>query len=82
MKIVYFVNTTDNTKDILCGFCSEKYPDKEKLADIINEQIENAGFLDCYEDFEGVQEVGRALAYNGYAQYQEYEFGVENIVVV
>lgn len=82
MKVVYFVDTSDNHKDELCVFDPEKYTDKEKLASAINKQIESAGFLDSYEDPEGAWEIGRSLAYNGYAQYQEYEFGVEDVELI
>lgn len=79
MKLVYFVDTLDNHKEELCVFHPNEYEDKEKLASAINKQIENIGFLDSYDDAEGVYEVGRSLAYNGYAQYQEYEFGIEEV---
>lgn len=82
MKVVYFVDTSDSHKDELCVFDPEKYTDKEKLASAINKQIESAGFLDSYEDPEGAWEIGRSLAYNGYAQYQEYEFGVEDVELI
>lgn len=82
MKVVDFVDTSDNHKDELCVFDPEKYTDKEKLASAINKQIESAGFLDSYEDPEGAWEIGRSLAYNGYAQYQEYEFGVEDVELI
>ena len=73
MKLVYFVDTLDNHKDSLCVFNPEDYQDKEVLTNAIYKEIESAGFLDVYDDPEGVYEIGRSLAYNGYAKYQEYE---------
>ena len=37
---------------------------EKKIAEAINKEIESMGFLDSYEDPEGVLEIGRSLAYN------------------
>lgn len=76
-KICWFVDDTDEHKDFIGIF--EDSQDKEKIADAINKEIENMGFIDSYEDPEGVWEIGRSLAYNNYAEYANYEFAIENI---
>jgi hypothetical protein len=82
MKVVYFVNTKDNHKDELCVFEEERLSvDRESLADDINNQIKVAGFLE-EENPEVLWEIGRSLAYTGYASCQEYEFGIESVVKI
>ena len=76
-KICWFVDDTDGHKDFICVFNDSE--DKEKIAEAINKEIESMGFLDSYEDPEGVLEIGRSLAYNNYALYGEYEFTIENV---
>ena len=39
MKLVYFVDTTDNHKDEVCVFNPKDYPKKEDLATAINKNI-------------------------------------------
>lgn len=82
MKAVYFVDTLDNHKDVLCVFNPSDYTNNEKLANAIHIQIDNAGFLEHYDNPEAMCEIGRSLAYNGYAQYQEYEFGIEEVKLI
>lgn len=76
-KICWFVDKLDNYKDFIGIFDDSE--DKEKIAEAINKEIESMGFLDSYEDPEGVLEIGRSLAYNNYAEYGDYEFAIENI---
>lgn len=84
LQVVYFVDTEDNHKDELCAYDESKYTDKEKLADAINQQLETAGFLDYVHDNdpEEFNEIGRSLAYTGYAQCNEYEFGIEGVEMI
>lgn len=85
IKVVYFVDTEDNNhKDELCAFDENKYMDKEELAKAINQQIEEALFLDYLKDdeLETFNEIGRSLAYNGYAQCKEYVFGINMIEII
>ena len=82
MKLVYFVDTNDNHKDEVCVFNPKDYPNKEDLATAINKNISEMGFLDEYEDMEGVNEIGRSLAYTNTAKYKEYEFGIEEVDVI
>ena len=76
-NLVYCVDTTDNVKTNICVY--NDTDDKEKLAAAINKEVKATIYLDEYEDPENVYEVGRSLAYNGYAKYHEYEFGIETI---
>lgn len=80
MKVVYFTDTTDNHKDMLCAFDEKKYTDNEKLANVINKKIEIVGFL--MDDPERMWEIGRSLAYNGCAEYDEYVFGIEDVELI
>lgn len=86
MKLVYFVDTSDNHKDELCVFNPEDYTDREKLASAINDKIRNAVFLDACENPEAIYEIGRCLAYNGFAVSEQfgysYEFGIEEVEVI
>ena len=79
-KICWFVDELDNYKDFICVF--DDSDDKEEIADAINKEIVRMGLFsptEEYNDKEGIYEIGRSLAYNGEAQYNEYSFKVENI---
>jgi hypothetical protein len=79
-NLVYCVDTTDNVKVNICVF--DNTDDKEALAKAINGEVKATIYVDEYEDPERLYEVGRGLAYNGYAKYHEYEFGIETIAEI
>ena len=84
MRVIYFVDSLDNTKDLLCAYDNLKYRnDKDKLAEQIFHQLEDAGFLTMYRGGkEDLVKLAKDLAYNKTANFHEYEFGTEYVPLI
>ena len=82
IKVIYYVDLNDNTKDCLCAVPCGKEMRNPDVVDMIAEQIK--------EVFEPIHswmreysyELARVIAHNEFAKIFEYEFGVEEIPLI
>ena len=79
IKVVYYVDTDDNTKGTLCAIPSDKDMRTKEAIEFIAEQI-NIVFEPIHHLMsEHSKELAKAIAHHEFANMYEYEFGIEEI---
>jgi len=79
IKVIYYVDTDDDTKGTLCAIPSKKDMRDSAVIAKIAEQIKNV-FEPIHQLMgEHSEEIAKAIAHHEYANMFEYEFGVEEI---
>ena len=79
IKVIYYVDTNDETKGTLCAIPSCKELRDNKVIEFIAEQIKNA--FESTHHLMGEHSIGLAqsIAHYEYTNMYEYEFGIEEI---
>ena len=82
IKVIYYVDTDDNTKTTLCAVPSDKDIRSKEVIEFIRCEIYVAlspilhiGISDC-------EELAKSIAHYEIADVFEYEFGVEEILLI
>ena len=82
VKVVYYVDTKDNTKGSICAIPSDKdMRDKDIILKIANE-IEESGILNDRMKRVNIHSIAFAIAHGYGCEAFEYEFDVEEIPLI
>lgn len=79
IKVIYYVDTDDNTKGALCAVSSDKDMRHQEVVDFIANEIHTAFASICHVTINDSKELAKAIAHHEYASVCEYEFGIEEI---
>jgi hypothetical protein len=77
IKVVYYVDTDDNTKGCLCAVPSDKDMRNSVIVSKIAECIKDSGILAQWSNH--ANDIAKSVAHHGFANIAEYEFGIEEI---
>lgn len=80
-KIVYYVDTDDNTKSSLCAVPSNKDIRGQEMVSELAEMICETfawNLLIC----EHCTNIAKSIAFYGFASFEEYEFGIEEVPLI
>ena len=79
VKVIYYVDTDDNTKGTICAIPSDKDLRSKEVIEFVAEQIKNV--FEPIHHLMGEHSIGLAqsIAHYEYANMYEYEFGIEEI---
>lgn len=82
VKIVYYVDTKDNTKGCLCAIPSDKDLRDKDIISKIAVEIECSGFLNNRLNRVDIHSIASAIAHGYDCEVYEYEFGVEEVPLI
>ena len=79
VKVIYYVDTDDDTKGTICAIPSDKDLRSKEVIEFVAEQIKNV--FEPIHHLMGEHSIGLAqsIAHYEYANVYEYEFGIEEI---
>jgi hypothetical protein len=79
IKVIYYVDTDDDTKSTICAIPSDKDLRSKEVIEFVAEQIKNV--FEAIHHLMGEHSIGLAqsIAHYEYANMYEYEFGIEEI---
>lgn len=80
VKVVYYVDTDDNTKGCICAIPSDKDMRDPSVIENVTSTIVESGILAQFSGF--AYEISKAVCHHGYANFKDYEFGVEEIPLI
>lgn len=81
VKVVYYVDTDDNTKTSLCAVPSNKDMRCQEVVSEVAEMICETfawNLLIC----DHCTNIAESIAYHGFASIEEYEFGIEEVPLI
>ena len=79
IKVIYYVDSDDNTKGTLCAIPSEWDMRTEGIINFIADEILSVFRDICHLKKNDAIELATTIAHHNYAASCEYEFGVEEI---
>lgn len=82
VKIVFYVDTKDNTKGCLCAIPSDKDLRNSSVIQNVADEIKNVFEPIHHLIGEHSVNLATAVCHHGYSNIFEYEFGVEEIPLI
>ena len=79
IKVIYYVDTDDDTKGTLCAIPSDKDLRSKEVIEFIRHEIYDVFSPILHIDISDSEEIAKAIAHHEFANIFEYEFGVEEI---
>lgn len=79
IKVIYYVDTDDDTKGTLCAVPSDKDMRDPKVVDFIANEIKSVFETIHHLMGEHSVEIAKSIAHHEFANMYEYEFGIEEI---
>lgn len=79
IKVVYYVDTDDDTKGTLCAIPSDKDLRDSKIIDFIASEIKKVFEPIHHLMGEHSLEIAKSIAHHEFGDMYEYEFGIEEI---
>ncbi len=79
IKVVYYVDTDDDTKGALCSIPSDKDMRDPKVIAFIASEIKRVFESIHHLMGDHCEELAKAIAHHEFADMYEYEFGIEEI---
>lgn len=78
INVVYYVDTEDNTKGILCAIPSDKDLRSDDVVENIVEELKSTFAHNSLTTIHA-HSIALSIAQHNYASMKDYEFGVEEI---
>ena len=79
IKVIYYVDTDDDTKGTLCAIPSDKDLRSKEVIEFIRHEIYGVFSPTLHIGISESEEIAKAIAHHEFANIFEYEFGVEEI---
>ena len=80
VNIVYYVDTNDNTKGVICAIPSDKDMRSWPVIEKVTFAIVESGILAQFSGF--AYEIAKAVLHHGFSNFAEYQFGVEETELI